>query len=318
MNGEGLTENIPSHQCPVCFQTLVLALDIRGVDELTDQPNISSSSSSGGSETDAMTALCSVCFDKPRDAVYVPCGHSHTCQECTRKMAQRTCAVCRSKIEKIIPMQVGMTTNQSGNPNNNSNTAGFQIALGRKSILQKIDLSTFHYSGKVTAVVEEVLSMCSSDPTHKGIVFSQYSSMLDILEWALRKAGVVCVKFVGSLPIAQRRSVLEAFRTDPTVRIVLMSLRAGGEGLNLQAASHVMILEPWWNPAVEDQAIQRSHRIGQTREVTAIRFVVEDSIEQRMVELQEKKRLVFQGTIDSKAAAFAELSHEDLQFLFQN
>uniref|UniRef100_A0A0A9YKM9 ATP-dependent helicase rhp16 n=1 Tax=Lygus hesperus TaxID=30085 RepID=A0A0A9YKM9_LYGHE len=141
--------------------------------------------------------------------------------------------------------------------------------------------------------------------------------MIDLLAWSLRKcSGCTCVTYLGTMPLKQRNSILYRFQHDPEVSVLIMSLRAGGEGLNLQAANYVLIVEPWWNPAVEDQAIQRCHRIGQTREVHAIRFVASDTIESRMMELQEKKRLVFQGTIDSQTQAFSELCHEDLQFLF--
>merc|ERR1712188_126335 len=115
-----------------------------------------------------------------------------------------------------------------------------------------------------------------------------------------------------------RRTMLEAFKHDDNVRVLLLSLKAGGEGLNLQAASHVFVLEPWWNPAVEMQAIQRAHRIGQTKPVTAVRFNTMGTIEERMFELQEKKQLVFDGTVGKSAKAMESLSHEDIRFLFRN
>merc|ERR1719181_2209542 len=115
-----------------------------------------------------------------------------------------------------------------------------------------------------------------------------------------------------------RRSMLEAFKKDNNVKLLLLSLKAGGEGLNLQAASHVFVLEPWWNPAVEMQAIQRAHRIGQTKPVTAVRFNTLGTIEERMFELQEKKQLVFDGTVGKSSKAMESLSHEDLRFLFRN
>merc|ERR1711968_277343 len=119
------------------------------------------------------------------------------------------------------------------------------------------------------------------------------------------------------MPSERRRAVLAAFKQTPEVRVLLLSLKAGGEGLNLQEASHVFVLEPWWNPAVELQAIQRAHRIGQTKTVTATRFITKDTIEERMAELQEKKQLVFEGTIDSSALALSQLTTDDLRFLFK-
>ena len=127
-------------------------------------------------------------------------------------------------------------------------------------------------------------------------------------------AQTACVnKLVGSM----RTGAPSPRSSDPSVRCLLMSLRAGGEGLNLQQANRIFVLEPWWNPAVENQAIQRAHRIGQTRVVRATRFVTKDSIEERMFELQEKKQLVFEGTVEAKATALAQLTEEDLRFLFK-
>jgi DNA repair protein RAD16 len=119
------------------------------------------------------------------------------------------------------------------------------------------------------------------------------------------------------MPLKQRRAVLQSFRNDSTVSCILLSLKAGGEGLNLQAASHVMVLEPWWNPAVESQAIQRAHRIGQTKRVKAVRFCVEDTIEEKMLQLQEKKQLAFDGCVDGSVQSLAQLTGEDLGFLFK-
>merc|ERR1712139_407171 len=100
--------------------------------------------------------------------------------------------------------------------------------------------------------------------------------------------------------------------------VILISLKAGGERLNLQIANHVFLLDPWWNPACEMQAIQRAHRIGQTREVRAVRFITADTIEEKIVQLQEKKQLVFDSCIDGSQASMAKLTEQDLKFLFQH
>ena len=183
--------------------------------------------------------------------------------------------------------------------------------------MQKIDTSNFSSSTKVEAVLNYTKKMIRADKSSKAIVFSQYTRMLDIVEWRFVTSGIRVVKLMGYMPLKERQSVLHRFRTDPNVPVILMSLKAGGEGLNLQEASHVMCLDPWWNPAVESQAINRAHRIGQTRPVTAIRFITKDSIEERMLQLQEKKKLVFEGTIDSSAAALSQLTIDDLKFLFR-
>lgn len=194
---------------------------------------------------------------------------------------------------------------------------GTGLSFGRGSILNKINLKNFESSTKVEELTRLVLEACNKRFKNKCIIFSQYTNMLDIIDWRLHKAGIKTVKLVGSMPINMRKSVLLAFKHDPNVRVILLSLRAGGEGLNLQSATHVFLMEPWWNPAVEYQAIQRAHRIGQTHEVIATRFITHGTIEQRMLELQEKKRLIFDGCIDQNAGSFSRLDAEDLKFLFR-
>jgi DNA repair protein RAD16 len=193
-----------------------------------------------------------------------------------------------------------------------------QPVFGRRSLLHKVKLDNFASSSKLEALATQVGEALSADPANKCIVFSQFSNFLDIVEWRLSRDRHKTVKLLGSMPVSMRESVLSAFKTDPKVRVILLSLKAGGEGLNLQAASHVFMCDPWWNPAVEMQAIQRAHRIGQTRAVKAVRFITTDTIEARMLELQEKKQLVFDGTMDGSAVALSRLTPEDLRFLFQN
>lgn len=190
--------------------------------------------------------------------------------------------------------------------------------MGRSSILQKINLEEFASSTKINALIQQIELMLKEDPTAKAIVFSQYVNMLNLVEWSLAKAGLRAINFQGTLPMAQRRTMLKAFNVDSTIPVLLVSLKAGGEGLNLQRASYVFILDPWWNPAVENQAIQRAHRIGQSKPVKAVRFITKDTIEERMMQLQDKKALVFEGTIDTNVQSLTSLSSEDLRFLFQN
>ncbi|KAL9265971.1 DNA repair protein RAD16-like protein [Drosera capensis] len=95
-----------------------------------------------------------------------------------------------------------------------------------------------------------------------------------------------------------------------------MSLKAGGVALNLTVASHVFLMDPWWNPAVERQAQDRIHRIGQYKPIRTVRFVIEDTIEERILKLQEKKELVFEGTIGGSQEALGKLTEADLRFLF--
>eukprot|EP00386_Alphamonas_edax_P007618 GDKI01025370.1.p1 GENE.GDKI01025370.1~~GDKI01025370.1.p1 ORF type:complete len:211 (-),score=37.11 GDKI01025370.1:188-820(-) len=187
-----------------------------------------------------------------------------------------------------------------------------------KGILSRIKTSEYKSSTKIEALVQELEAMSERDKDAKAIVFSQYTSMLDLIEWRLKKGGIRCAKLVGSMTMQARSNVLYAFNTEPELTVVLISLKAGGEGLNLQVASHIFLMDPWWNPAAEMQAIQRAHRIGQRKEVHAVRFICQDTIEERILQLQEKKQLVFDGTVGASQGAMAKLTQEDLRFLFNN
>ena len=110
--------------------------------------------------------------------------------------------------------------------------------------MQKIDVKNFASSTKVDALLHGVQKMLETDKTNKAIVFSQYNKMLDILEWRLMTSGVSVVKLMGYMPLKERQSVLARFKTDPNVSVILMSLKTGGEGLNIQEASHVFTIEP--------------------------------------------------------------------------
>lgn len=185
-------------------------------------------------------------------------------------------------------------------------------------ILNRIRTDEFKSSTKIEALLQELKVVQEKDPTSKSIVFSQYCNMLSLIEWRLKKAGFHCAQLNGSMHLVARGNILYAFNTDPRLKVILISLKAGGEGLNLQVANNIFLMDPWWNPAAEMQAIQRAHRIGQTKPVNAVRFICKDTIEERILHLQEKKQLVFDGTVGSSDQAIAKLTAEDLRFLFQN
>ncbi|KAK6956729.1 hypothetical protein Daesc_002009 [Daldinia eschscholtzii] len=133
---------------------------------------------------------------------------------------------------------------------------------------------------------------------HKFIVFSQFTSMLDLVEPFFRKEGIKYTRYDGSMKNDAREEALNSLRNDPETRVLLCSLRCGALGLNLTAASRVIILEPFWNPFVEEQAIDRVHRLTQKIDVVVYKLIVENSVEQRILELQEKKRLLAEATIE--------------------
>jgi hypothetical protein len=148
---------------------------------------------------------------------------------------------------------------------------------------------------------------------HKALVFSQFTSFLAILRQQLDAEGISYLYLDGRT--RDRQEKVEAFQSDPESRLFLISLKAGGLGLNLTAADYVYLLDPWWNPAVEAQAIDRAHRIGQVRPVFASRLVARDTVEEKILELQKTKRDLADAVIQADQSLISGLSREDLEML---
>lgn len=146
----------------------------------------------------------------------------------------------------------------------------------------------------------------------KVLVYSQFTSMLHLVEKALESQGKPFLYLDGSTPQEERAARVRQFQEDPESNIFLLSLKAGGVGLNLTAADYVILLDPWWNEAVENQAIDRAHRIGQKKTVIAKRYLVPDSIEEKMLRLKEKKTKTAELILDDGAFSWTE---EDLLLL---
>jgi len=163
-----------------------------------------------------------------------------------------------------------------------------------------------------TELMEDILS-----EDHKVLIFSQFVEALKILRDYFEEAEIDYSYIDGSVNVNTREKMVKTFQEDKERRVFLLSLKAGGVALNLTAADYVVIFDPWWNPAVEAQAIDRSHRIGQTRKVFVYRMVVEGSIEEKMLELQEEKRALVENLITSDAGTFKKLKKEDILKLFK-
>jgi SNF2 family DNA or RNA helicase len=154
-------------------------------------------------------------------------------------------------------------------------------------------------------------------PKHKTIVFSQFTSMLDLIEPHMRQASISFVRYDGSMRPDERERALESLRSDRRTRVLLCSLKCGSLGLNLTAASRVVIVEPFWNPFVEEQAIDRVHRLNQTVDVKVFRLTVRHSVEERIIALQERKRELAKHAIEGGEAA-GKLSLKDILGLFRH
>ncbi|TYI37251.1 hypothetical protein ES332_A03G199700v1 [Gossypium tomentosum] len=163
-----------------------------------------------------------------------------------------------------------------------------------------------------------VYSNSLADRPMKAIVFSQWTRMLDLVEHSLRTHSINYRRLDGTMSLAARDRNVKDFNNDPEVTVMLMSLKAGNLGLNMVAACHVILLDLWWNPTTEDQAIDRAHRIGQTRPVNVTRITIKDTVEDRILSLQEEKRKMVASAFgeDQSGSSATRLTVEDLRYLF--
>lgn len=255
--------------------------------------------------------VCQLCNDEAEDAIESKCHHQF-CRLCIKEYVESfmennsklTCPVCHIGLS-IDLTQTALEIDEE--------------VFNKRSIVNRLDLNgKWKSSTKIEALVEELYNLRSDKKTIKSIVFSQFTSMLDLVEWRLNRAGFETVKLQGSMSPTQRDETIKYFMNNVQCEVFLVSLKAGGVALNLCEASQVFLLDPWWNPSVEWQSGDRVHRIGQFRPVKITRFCIEDSIESRIIELQEKKANMIHATINQDTAAINRLTPADLQFLFNN
>ena len=255
--------------------------------------------------------VCQLCDDEAEEPIESKCHHKF-CRMCIKEYVESfggnddklECPVCH------IALSIDLT-----GPAIEVNVDQFK----KGSIVNRIKMGgEWRSSTKIEALVEELYKLRSDRVTIKSIVFSQFTSMLDLVEWRLKRAGFQTVKLQGSMSPIQRDNTIRHFMENPQVEVFLVSLKAGGVALNLCEASQVFLMDPWWNPSVEWQSGDRVHRIGQYRPVKITRFCIEDSIESRIIELQDKKANMIHATINHDDAAINRLTPDDLQFLFMN
>lgn len=176
-----------------------------------------------------------------------------------------------------------------------------------------IDSAYMDTSGKFDALNEMVEEIILED--HKVLIFSQFVQMLQIIKKSLNVDQIPYAYLDGSTK--DRESQVNAFQNDPDIKIFLISLKAGGTGLNLTAADYVIHYDPWWNPAVEMQATDRAYRIGQTRKVFAYKLISKDSVEEKIVKLQNRKRELVSSLISTEESFFKSLNRDDILDLFK-
>jgi len=237
--------------------------------------------------------------------VVLPCAHTF-CRSCLEHWTKETpeCPQCRLRINSRSDLISIRQLRQE------AMVTSLMESHGNKAVIvpqtSSVGLNRTE-SSKVKAVLEELDKIRKHDATEKTLVFSQWTSMLGILGEALRERSIAYQQVDGSMNANEREQALDLFCSDKaeSCNVMLLSLTACGTGLNLVRASRVFILDYWWNPAVEEQAIDRAHRLGQTRPVLITRFKVRNSIEEQILVLQQKKRSMVQNLLDVTANSAA-------------
>lgn len=171
------------------------------------------------------------------------------------------------------------------------------------------------FYGNASSKMETLLEQIENkSPSHKILVFSQFVGMLDLIKKELHERGIAHEYLTGQT--RNRAAVVASFQDNPEVRVFLISLKAGGVGLNLTRADYVYIVDPWWNPAVENQAIDRTYRIGQEKNVVAVRLICPDTIEDKIMKLQDTKKDLVDDLIKTETSIYKTLFKKDLLGLF--
>jgi SNF2 family DNA or RNA helicase len=181
-------------------------------------------------------------------------------------------------------------------------------------LLLKEESNGVNSSIKIELLIDELVNNLSD---HKVLVFSQFTSMLDLVAAALKQQKLSYLMLTGSTAPKDRDSLVQQFNDEESEqKVFLLSLKAGNAGLNLTAADYVFLVDPWWNTAVEQQAIDRAHRIGQTKNVFAYKMICRDTIEEKIVQLQQRKQKISEELISEEDGFVKALTEEDVQFLF--
>jgi DNA repair protein RAD5 len=268
---------------------------------------------------DEASLECPICMEDPMEEHAVTgCWHS-ACKRClldyiekqTKKGELPTCFNCRKPINARDVFEVIKHEDDSDDEDAGSrlmNAIDLDVDEGEDELYRstqqsetkqkekatRISLRRVNQlsSAKINNLLSQLRKLKKAEPATKCVVFSQFTSFLDLLTPALQNSNIAFLRFDGTMSQKDRAKTLTAFATRPKFTVLLLSLRAGGVGLNLTCARRVFMMDPWWSFAVEAQAIDRVHRMGQSEAVKVTRFVVKESIEEKMLRVQERKKFM--------------------------
>jgi SNF2 family DNA or RNA helicase len=179
----------------------------------------------------------------------------------------------------------------------------------------KDDLNANAPSIKIDVLVDELLNNLSNN---KVLVFSQFKEMLHLIAAKLQQNNIPYYHFDGDTKVEDRRDLVSQFQEENnTTNVFLMSLKTGNAGITLTAADYVFLVDPWWNSAIEQQAIDRTHRIGQTKNVFAYKMICRNTIEEKIVDIQNRKKTTSDALISEEEGFVKNLTQDDIAYLFE-
>ncbi|KIO28801.1 hypothetical protein M407DRAFT_229387 [Tulasnella calospora MUT 4182] len=258
------------------------------------------------------TQECPLCLDTVQDPVLIPECHHALCKECIVDLIQDQeakgnegfCPVCQHQpvTERSL---IEVTVRRKVDANNPSSSPAITLRH-----------NDFVSSTKLDALVRHLRRLRENEPAFRAIVFSQFTGFLDLIQTVLKREGFPGYRLDGSLSQKQRTQVLQEF-AEPSLqpKIFAISLKAGGVGLNLTNANYVFMMDSWWNSAVEQQAIDRVHRIGQDKPVYVTHFLISRTIEERIVAIQKRKTAIVKSALGGKGKSEQE-TFENLRIMF--
>jgi SNF2 family DNA or RNA helicase len=263
-----------------------------------------------GHMTPCYHIICATCIDRYKSQM----------EEVARGQTEINCPICQQHIKlSYFALRQGGIEDEEDSRRKSKDNAKHGKDLG-------------NYSGphtKTKALIHDLLAnqqgseLMPNEPPIKSVVFSGWTAHLDLIQLALSENGIKYTRLDGKMSRTARGAALDAFRDDPSIIVILVSITAGGLGLNLTAANKVYVMEPQYNPAAEAQAVDRVHRLGQKREVETVRYIMNDSFEEKMLELQEKKKKLASLSMDSEGRSRMDKTEaarkrlEDLRSLFK-
>ncbi|KAG1460998.1 hypothetical protein G6F56_005821 [Rhizopus delemar] len=264
---------------------------------------------------------CPICMDIAQDAqIMALCGHI-LCKECFDNYwnalngNMKRCPQCRGPIDrqKLVDIESFLRAHapeliEEEEEENPPPEESDVVELAKMLSSAKID--------KMMEILDNTAR--ESNNEDKTIVFSQFTSMLTLLENPLQRKGIAYLRYDGSMDVRHRAQAVNKFYSDPNIKVLLVSTKCGSLGLNLTCANRVILLDVWWNPAVENQAIDRVHRIGQKKTVEVHRIFIANTVEDRILELQKKKQAVTDGVLgEGTQISSGRLDLNELIYLFR-